>query len=181
MDTPFRFSNRVMAVALGLIAIGYLVLAFQMPDFTAVQVPVQPSTLPRWLGVALLILSILLFLQKGGAGKDATASGSGAASNVADSEGTSDEGAETGTRLGRLSDPRLELALFAASAAVYIALITPLGFLLSTTLYTVLTTWYLGYRRHLVNLAVSAGVTAVLYFGMTEGLNVVLPSGPFPF
>lgn len=181
MDTPFRFSNRVIAVALGLVAIGYLVLAFQMPDFTAVEVPVQPATLPRWLGAALLILSVLLFLQKGGAGKDRGDSGSGAASNAADADGASDEDAETGTRLGRLSDPRLELALFAGSAAVYIALITPLGFLLSTMLYTALTTWYLGYRRHVVTLAVSVGVTAILYFGMTEGLNVVLPSGPFPF
>lgn len=61
---PFRFSDRTLAVAIGLFAAGYLVLAFDLPDFTAVQVPVQPATLPRWLGAVLLLLAVLLFFQR---------------------------------------------------------------------------------------------------------------------
>lgn len=161
---PFRFSHRTLALVVGAVAAGYLALAFQLPDFTAVEVPVQPATLPRWLGAVLLLLAVLLFFQK----QEAAAEGA-----------ESDEG--EGTRLGRIADPRWELALFAGSAAVYIALITPLGFLIATTAYTAATAWYLGFRRHIVNGLVSFGVAALLYVGMSEGLNVVLPQGPLPF
>jgi putative tricarboxylic transport membrane protein len=91
-----------MGAAIGLIAIGYLVLAFQMPDYTAVSVPVQPSTLPRWLGVVLLILAVLLFFQR--APVDAEAAGAAAGPEA---DGASDQpgaaGAATGT--GAVGEP----------------------------------------------------------------------------
>ncbi|WP_046471958.1 tripartite tricarboxylate transporter TctB family protein [Allosalinactinospora lopnorensis] len=186
---PFRFSNRTVAVAIALVAAGYLALALRMPEFTAVEVPVQPATLPRLLGAALLLLAAVLFFQRPAPAEQAQdASDAVEDSAEPSSPGTAEEGTEAGDgapagpqRLGRLSDPRLELLLFAGSVAGYITLLVPLGFLITTALYIGATTWYLGYRRHAVNAAVSVGVAALVYFGMSEGLNVVLPSGPFPF
>jgi putative tricarboxylic transport membrane protein len=85
-----------MGAAIGLFAIGYLVLAFQMPDYTAVSVPVQPSTLPRWLGVVLLILAVLLFFQRAPVDAEAAGAAVGPGSDgAADQPGAA--GAATGT------------------------------------------------------------------------------------
>ncbi|WP_159942423.1 MULTISPECIES: tripartite tricarboxylate transporter TctB family protein [unclassified Nocardiopsis] len=186
-ERAFRFSPRTLGVAIGLFALGYLALAFQMPDYTAVSVPVQPSTLPRWLGVALLILAVLLFFQRAPeeeapAGPAAgTAPGSGDASPAPSEAADGGAPGEEGARLGRLEDPRLETGLFVAALCVYVALFEPLGFVLSTALYLGSMTWYLGYRRHLATAAVALGLPFALYAGMTWGLGVVLPSGPLPF
>ncbi|GAB2500854.1 tripartite tricarboxylate transporter TctB family protein [Nocardiopsis aegyptia] len=170
-ERAFRFSPRTLGIAVGLFAIGYLVLAFQMPAYTAVEVPVQPSTLPRWLGVALLVLAVLLFFQRK------------PEETVAESGGeAADEPREGGEpRLGRLDDPRLEIGLFVGALIAYIAVFELLGFILSTALYLGSMTWYLGYRRHLVNAVVALTLPFAFYAGMTWGLDVTLPSGPLPF
>ncbi|MDA2815206.1 tripartite tricarboxylate transporter TctB family protein [Nocardiopsis sp. RSe5-2] len=178
---PFTFSNRVLGAAVGVLAVVYLYLAFTLEEFTAVSVPVQPATLPKWLGAVLLVLAAVLFFQK----QEDTGEQAG-------SDGDGDEASKTGggaparpaaarPALGRLADPRHELALFAASIGLYIALLEPLGFLISTTAYIAATTWYLGYRRHWANALVAVGVSAVLYFAMSDFLRVALPTGPLPF
>ncbi|WP_304454471.1 tripartite tricarboxylate transporter TctB family protein [Nocardiopsis sp. YSL2] len=174
-ERAFRFSPRTLGVAVALFAIGYLALAFQMPDYTAVSVPVQPSTLPRWLGVALLVLAVLLFLQRRPEEEGAPA--------TAETSDEPAEGAPEGgePRLGRLDDPRLEIGLFVGALVAYIAVFELLGFILSTALYLGSMTWYLGYRRHLVNAVVALTLPIAFYAGMTWGLDVTLPSGPLPF
>ncbi|RKS09563.1 putative tricarboxylic transport membrane protein [Nocardiopsis sp. Huas11] len=206
-ERAFRFSPRTMGITVGLFALGYLALAFQMPDYTAVSVPVQPSTLPRWLGVALLALAVLLFFQRApeqeaAAGSAAPGSGDGTPTAGGDTEASATEGTDAeGTdgaqsdgersggapseggepRLGRLDDPRLEIGLFVAALVAYVALFEPLGFILSTALYLGSMTWYLGYPRHLVNAVVALVLPFAFYAGMTWGLDVTLPSGPLPF
>ncbi|WP_152486211.1 tripartite tricarboxylate transporter TctB family protein [Nocardiopsis lucentensis] len=193
----FGFGNRTVAIALGVFALGYLVLAFQVPEYTAVNVPVQPGTLPRWLGVVLLVLAALLFFQRTPdatddeaapeadvtAGDEAGAEEGGSAEagrEPAAAPGGDSAGAGTAA-LGRLKDPRLEVALFVGALIVYVALFEPLGFILSTALYLGSMTVYLGYRRHVATAAVAIGLPLTLYLAMSEGLGVVLPSGPLPF
>lgn len=177
---PFTFSNRVLGAAVGVLAVVYLYLAFTLEEFTAVSVPVQPATLPKWLGAVLLVLAAVLFFQKREDTGEGEETGSGA-------DGASGTGGGAPARpaarpaLGRLADPRKELALFAASIGLYIALLVPVGFLLSTAAYIAATTWYLGYRRHWANALVAVGVSAVLYFAMSDFLQVALPTGPLPF
>ncbi|MGW5880309.1 tripartite tricarboxylate transporter TctB family protein [Nocardiopsis terrae] len=175
-EQAFRFSPRTMGAAVGLFAIGYLVLALQMPDYTAVSVPVQPSTLPRWLGVVLLVLAVLLFFQRAPVDEAAAADGTST-----DGTSTDADPAQDAARLGRLADPRLEIGLFVGALVAYVALFEPLGFVLATALYLGSMTWYLGYRRHLVTATVALGLPFALYAAMTWGLGVVLPSGPLPF
>ncbi|KOX12565.1 hypothetical protein ADL05_21840 [Nocardiopsis sp. NRRL B-16309] len=194
-EQAFRFSPRTLGIAVAVFAIGYLALAFQMPDYTAVSVPVQPSTLPRWLGVALLVLAVLLFFQRRppeetapepASGSAGSGSGDGPGIEGAEAAETAEEPAvqaqEGGEpRLGRLDDPRLEIGLFVGALVAYIAVFELLGFILSTALYLGSMTWYLGYRRHLVNAVVALTLPFAFYAGMTWGLDVTLPSGPLPF
>ncbi|MFI6576346.1 tripartite tricarboxylate transporter TctB family protein [Nocardiopsis sp. NPDC050513] len=188
----FAFRNRTVAIALTVFAIGYLVLAFQVPEYTAVSVPVQPGTLPRWLGVVMLVLAVLLFFQRDQAADEDETDGESGASGAAEAgPGGSDADSGAGTdgsasaaeplKLGRLKDPRLEVGLFVAAIVAYVALFEPLGFILSTALYLGAMTVYLGYRRHVVTAVVSVGLPLGLYLAMSEGLGVVLPSGPLPF
>jgi putative tricarboxylic transport membrane protein len=186
--TGFRFSNRTVAVAIALVATGYLVLACQLPDFVAVNVPVQPATLPRWLGVVLLVLAVALFFQRneptGGTDAPTDAVAAAGQHHTATSAGSAaDPGAraEAAPGLGRFHDVRLEVAIFVGAVFLYIALFEPLGFVLSTVLFIGGVTWYLGYPRHLVNAVVSVVLAVGMYVGMTQGLDVALPAGPFPF
>jgi serine/threonine protein kinase len=98
--------------------------------------------------------------------------------------------------LGGLDAPRVKLLDFGLAApldqsgiyqptvlgsmAGYALLLQPLGFLLVTALYLVAMTWYLGYRRHLVNAAVAIGVATGLYAGVAYGFGIALPTGPLP-
>ncbi|MDA2806702.1 tripartite tricarboxylate transporter TctB family protein [Nocardiopsis suaedae] len=180
---PFTFSNRVLGAAVGVLAVGYLYLAFTLEEFTAVSVPVQPATLPKWLGAVLLVLAAVLFFQKDDADEEEDSGEPSGTGSDSDQTGGGAPARPAAARpaLGRLTDPRKELALFAASIGLYIALLEPLGFLISTTAYIAAATWYLGYRRHWANALVAVGVSAVLYFAMSDFLRVALPTGPLPF
>jgi putative tricarboxylic transport membrane protein len=195
--SPFTFANRPVAVAIATVAAGYLVLAFRLPDFSGVNVPVQPSTLPRWLGVVLLLLAVALFFQRSeqadgaapSAGDDAqhhdalgahTAQDAGPQSTRMTTTVARPPAPNT-TRLGRTGKPELEVALFIAAMCGYVALFEPLGFVVSSAVYMAAVTWYLGYRRHVVSGFVSLGTPLILYLVVTEGLGVGLPNGPLPF
>ncbi|MDV6012995.1 tripartite tricarboxylate transporter TctB family protein [Haloechinothrix sp. LS1_15] len=173
----FRLSNRTVAVVVALFAGVYLAGAYRLPDFVAVDVPVQPATLPRGLGFVLLGLAVVLFFQR----STPLAEQPEQASEGPAGEGTAAAGQAGTGGLGRLGDIRLELGLFAAASAAYVALFTIAGFVLATAAYLAAMVWYLGYRRHLVTALVSIGIPLVTYLGMTEGLGVVLPNGPLPF
>ncbi|MBD0838328.1 tripartite tricarboxylate transporter TctB family protein [Streptomyces sp. TRM68416] len=196
----FRFSQRTLAVVIGLAAVAYTIGAFGIPEFTAVQTPVQPSTLPRGLGLFLIALSVALFFQKSGpkesveetadepGAREPGAQDKDAQVKDAQDKGTQDKGAQASgqgeaprPRFGRLSDPRLEPAVLLLAICLYVALFVPLGFVLSTSLFVVGTAWYLGFAKHWVSATVGVGVSLTLYLAMSEGLEVALPTGPLPF
>jgi putative tricarboxylic transport membrane protein len=194
----FRFSQRTVAAVLGVLAVAYTVQAYLIPEFTGVEVPVQPGTLPRGLGLVLIALCVALFFQKPSAEpaaaakpKEESAQTGGvseatgprdATASAEQAEPAAGEAVQTGSAtLGRFSDDRLELAALLVATCLYVALFVPLGFVLSTTCFVTGTAWYLGFGRHWVNAAVGLGVALSLYLGMSEGLNVTLPTGPLPF
>jgi putative tricarboxylic transport membrane protein len=205
----FRFSQRTLAVALGILAVAYTVQAYRIPEFTAVETPVQPGTLPRGLGLVLIVLSVALFFQKSkqvevqeevqadvrkqgqGQGQEQEASlakaGAGetaaepAAVKATGTAGAAGAAAKDQPAFGRLADTRLEVAALVGAICVYVAVFIPLGFVLSTALFVTGTAWYLGYRRHWANVLVGVGIALGLYLAMSEGLDVALPTGPLPF
>ncbi|SNR37918.1 putative tricarboxylic transport membrane protein [Haloechinothrix alba] len=170
--TEFRFSHRTIAVAIAGFALVYLLGAYHLPGFVAVDVPVQPATLPRGLGYLLLGLAAMLFFQRAEQAEDETATDATATEQPAEPD-------EVG--LGRLRDTRLELAVFLVAACLYVALFAVAGFVLATAAYIASTAWYLGYPRHLVTVLTSVTIPLAAYIGMSEGLGVALPNGPLPF
>ncbi|WP_219818930.1 tripartite tricarboxylate transporter TctB family protein [Streptomyces sp. SM11] len=171
-----------MAVVIGVVAVAYTVQAYLIPEFTAVEVPVQPGTLPRGLGLLLIALSVALFFQKQSQEEqDEQPEQQEAAEQEPEAESAPRPGAGAGAVLGRFSDVRLEPAVLLVAIALYVALFEPLGFVLATTLFVVATAWYLGFARLWVNVLVGAGVALALYLAMSEGLDVALPTGPLPF
>ncbi|WP_175410511.1 tripartite tricarboxylate transporter TctB family protein [Streptomyces sp. TRM64462] len=164
----FRFSQRTLALVLGAFAVAYTVLAYRIPDFTAVEVPVQPGTLPRGLGVVLIVLSVALFFQKPKEEQNAK--------DAQDAPAAAPRSAS-----GRFRDARTDPAVLLLAICGYVALFVPLGFVISTTLFVVGTAWYLGFAKHWVSTLVGLGVSLSLYLAMSEGLDVALPTGPLPF
>ncbi|MHB0869541.1 MAG: tripartite tricarboxylate transporter TctB family protein [Chloroflexota bacterium] len=53
--------------------------------------------------------------------------------------------------------------------------------MLSTILFLVSLSFYLGERRRWLTAVISLGVTVALYLGFGEGLHVQLPAGPLGF
>jgi putative tricarboxylic transport membrane protein len=169
--TSFRFSDRTVALVVAACGAGYLALALRLPDAEGVAQTVQPATLPIWLGALLLLLAAILFLRPRPAyGRDAPETTSEEADPPQESGATAAETA-----------PRARPWVFGAAMGGYIALFVPLGFLLSTVLFLIATIWYLGFPRHLVNVAISTATAGALYFGIGQGLGVVLPPGPLPW
>ncbi|MHC0431195.1 tripartite tricarboxylate transporter TctB family protein [Streptomyces sp. O3] len=173
----FRFTQRKLAVVLGILAVAYTVQAYRIPEFTAVETPVQPGALPRVLGVVLFVLSVALFFQKPKREQEQEPAAAPEAEAAPEPEA-----ARAGRPvLGRFSDTRLELAALLGAIALYVVLFVPLGFVLSTALFVTATAWHLGYRKHAVNALVGASVALALYLAMSEGLDIALPTGPLPF
>lgn len=74
-----------------------------------------------------------------------------------------------------------KVLLFLAGSALYIALLTPLGFLLSTALFIGIMSWFLGVRRKKLLIGVSIATPLVLYFLFQVLLEVPLPPGLLQF
>ena len=56
-------TNQVLGLIIALVAVGYLVMAFQIPSFPLPR-PIDSDLFPKVLGFTLLGLAVLLFLEK---------------------------------------------------------------------------------------------------------------------
>lgn len=115
-----------------------------------------PGFLPFWLGVLFMLLGPLLFVE-------ATRS--------------SEAGA---VPWPSLAGPRRVLT-YAAVFFVCVSLFSVLGFLLSVTLFLLVTTKFLEGERWITSLVVSGGACLGLYLLFVVWLQVVLPTGPLGF
>lgn len=154
--------NQRLAIIIGLLAAGYVWMAFYIPVFPIPR-PIDSDLFPKVLGLSLLILAMLLFFEKPAQQAQA-------------------EEEESQAQPGPLLfSPPMRVAVTSVGIATYAFLLQPLGFVLaSISLCFVLASYY-GYRRYLVNLAVSSGVVLSLYLLMSYVMDVHLPSGVLPF
>lgn len=149
---PVKYSlNKKLSVALFVIAIFYLVLAFQLPEYALV--PVDSDAIPKILGFLLLILSIILFFSKDEQKK-----------------GISLPKKEIGMLLGT-----------AGFILLYIFLLEIIGFIIMTTLFIFISSRFYGYKNYLTNGIVSIVFSIATYLLFSELLMVRLPSGVLPF
>lgn len=155
--------NQVIALVLAAFSVVYLVLAFQIPEFSLPR-PIDSDHFPKVLGFTLLILSALLFLEKP------------QARDIPDPTQAEEDAA-----LPAWQRPWPRVIITALAIAAYAALLVPLGFVLASMLLAVGLTLYYGYRRHVVTLLTTLGVVLGLYLVMTRVMNVYLPTGVLPF
>lgn len=184
-------NRRDLIAGLGVVIIGVAYFA----ETFRIQVtndPVGPESLPRLVGVALIVLGLfiggsafrakppedveatmLAAAGKPDAGAARSAGSPSAASSSAvddDDGGLPDEPEEPPVQMPKLL---LYLGLFAAYAVLFI----PLGFLLATSVFLFTLTTIYSRDRWLRNLLFSVIFTVVVYFAFKEGLGVFLPAG----
>lgn len=109
--------------------------------------PLGPRAFPLGLGVAAMVLGVVLAVR-GCLARDR---------------------ADTGALR--------TVGVLVGAVALYVALLVPAGYPLTTFLFFAALFRYLGERRLWLCAVVSAAVTAVLYVGFSYGLGVALPIG----
>jgi putative tricarboxylic transport membrane protein len=147
-NTQKKISLILMAVALG-----YLLLSFQLPAFP--YAIVDSDVLPKGLGFLLFILSILLFIEKKPGHKQ--------------------------EKVAINKDEIKILLITLVLILVYIMLLEPIGFVLDTMAFLITATRILGYQNWKIIISVSVLFTLVLYISFNYLLNIYLPQGILPF
>ncbi|PMR72636.1 tripartite tricarboxylate transporter TctB family protein [Billgrantia endophytica] len=155
-------SNQILGLIIALLAVGYLAMAFQIPDFPLPR-PIDSDLFPKVLGFTLFGLAVMLFLEKP---KDR---------DIPDEIGPEERAKPL------LLRPWSRVVITSLAIVAYALLLVPVGFVLTSLALSFGLAWYFGYRRHGVNLATSLGVVLLLYLAMTRGMDVYLPQGILPF
>lgn len=147
--------DRKVALVIMAVAIIYLVLSYQLPDFIYTQV--DADALPKGLGYLLLGLSVLLFIQ-----------------NVP-------ETSEQKEKRTLKKEDLILLLITLGALIIYVFFLEILGFVISTLVFLTVTMRLYGYMNWLRNVLVSVIFTLVLYFAFNYLLKIYLPQGILPF
>ncbi|MFT4415438.1 tripartite tricarboxylate transporter TctB family protein [Fredinandcohnia humi] len=144
--------NKKISLILAIVSICYLVLSFRLPAYP--YVPVDSDAVPITLGFILLLLSIFLYFQK-------------------------DNHSEGKSKIPT-SEKKVILTVL-GFVLLFVILLEPLGFILTTTLFLYVNSWFLGYKKWISNLIVSLAIPFVIYFLFSSFLQIQLPKGILPF
>ncbi|MFD1065198.1 tripartite tricarboxylate transporter TctB family protein [Oceanobacillus locisalsi] len=147
--------NKRLSVILLIIAIGYLILTYQLPSYGYTEV--DADAIPNVLGWVLVVLAIGLYFTKD---------------------------SETEEQKKRRDIPKKEVFVLLAVAVfllIYIMFLEFLGFVLMTSLFIFFCSWFLGYKKYITNVIVSVLFPVFMYLMFTEFLKVSLPQGILPF
>jgi putative tricarboxylic transport membrane protein len=147
--------DRIISLILLVFAGVYLALSYRLPAFP--YAIIDSDVLPKGLGYLLIILAIVLFLQA----KDDT-----------------DE--DKKRRYVKKEDVVILFSVL-ASLLVYIFLLEPVGFLLSTILFLLVIPFVLGFKKKVTTVLVAFLFSGVMYYSFNYLLNITLPQGILPF
>ena len=147
--------DRKVALVIMFIAVVYLVLSFRLPEYPYALV--DADALPKGLGYLLLSLSVILFFQN------------------------RPEKDEEKQKRNIKKDDLIILIVTLLSLLLYVFLLEPLGFVISTIVFLAFTIRLYGYKKWITNLVVSIGFSLFLYFSFNYILKVYLPQGIMPF
>ncbi|MCP3027915.1 tripartite tricarboxylate transporter TctB family protein [Halobacillus sp. A5] len=137
------------------IAAGYLYLSYNLKEYP--YVPVDSDLVPKVLGYVLLVLAVALFFDKS---------------------------SETEEEKEKRVVPKKEILVMAAVGGmifVYIFLFEILGFLITTFVFILACSAFLGYRKWMTSLIVSIVFPGALYYVFNYLLQIRLPQGILPF
>ncbi|MDO7269384.1 tripartite tricarboxylate transporter TctB family protein [Shouchella clausii] len=147
--------NRGISIVLIGIAVVYLVMAFQLPEYAFV--PVDSDLVPKLLGASLLILGGCFFFAKD---------------------------TDTEEQKQKRTIPKTELWMLLAVMGlilVFITFLEVIGFVIMTALFIFVCSRLLGYQKWLVNALTSIVFSIGVYWLFNYGLAIRLPAGILPF
>ncbi|XOQ15176.1 MAG: Tripartite tricarboxylate transporter TctB family protein [Shouchella clausii] len=147
--------NRGISIVLIGIAVVYLVMAFQLPEYAFV--PVDSDLVPKLLGASLLVLGICFFFAKD---------------------------PDTEEQKQKRTIPKKEVWMLLTVMGlilVYITVLEVIGFVIMTTLFIFVCSRLLGYQKWLVNAITSIVFSIGVYWLFNYGLAIRLPAGILPF
>ena len=173
-----------------LVAVIYLILASQITVINVFGVTVVSSaTIPRILGVLLLILDIISLFQNLAGFKKAKGAVKDPLQEVGEKETVENGELDVAQALAEAEaleedadSDKMSIVLTIVSLAVFSALIQPLGFLISSFIYMVLQSFILTLKEERKKKAVfiiilSAVFSVAVYLIFTRGLGLMLPKG----
>ena len=173
-----------------LVAVIYLILASQITVINVFGVTVVSSaTIPRILGVLLLILDIISLFQNLAGFKKAKGAVKDPLQEAGEKETVENGELDVAQALAEAEaleedadSDKMSIVLTIVSLAVFSALIQPLGFLISSFIYMVLQSFILTLKEERKKKAVfiiilSAVFSVAVYLIFTRGLGLMLPKG----
>lgn len=179
--------------AIAVIGAVYYIATFSIQETANI---VTPRTFPAIVGIALIVLGLFLAgqavyrarraaLAEAGPGNhiNGTGAGNGAAASAGESAASTGESAASDETAGGPSpeappEPAARKVVFQfALFFVYLAILIPVGFLLSTVAFLMGVTSIYSPQKWIRNLIFSIGFALVVYVAFVYGLAVYLPVG----
>lgn len=158
----------ITGAVITIVGLVYYIATFSIQETSDI---VTPRTFPAIVGVALIVLGLFLAGQALYKGRKAAEAGD------ASDDSTSD-GSSSGVVLDAPEDPPskkvvIQFALF----FVYLAILIPVGFLLSTAAFLMALTSIYAPAKWIRNLIFSVLFAVIIYVAFVYGLAVYLPVG----
>ncbi|MGR9048707.1 tripartite tricarboxylate transporter TctB family protein [Halobacillus faecis] len=147
--------NQKVSIFLILFAAGYLYLTYNLKEYP--YVPVDSDFVPKILGYLLIILAVFLFFDKS---------------------------SETEEEKEKRQVPKKEMLFLLAVGGMiflYIFLLEIIGFVLSSMLFIIACSWFLGYRKLVTTILVAVLFPLIMYLSFNYLLQIRLPQGVLPF
>lgn len=147
--------NKGLSLILLVIAVSYLIMAYRLPEYMFV--PVDSDLVPKLLGYALLILSIIFFFSKD---------------------------TETEEQKAKRVIPKDDLYMLSGIFAlilIYITILEVIGFVVMTAFFIIFSSRFLGYKNWKVLLPTAILFSVISYSVFNYGLAIRLPAGILPF
>jgi putative tricarboxylic transport membrane protein len=152
--------GKKLAVVCAVLAVTYLILS-SMISVHDIEDPVGPRMYPLMLGGGMLVIALMLWIEARGAAP------------VSEPRTSSDPDLTRRQRRGVLGA--------SAGALVYALTMETIGYLVATFVLMLGLLTVFNRDKHLLNVAIAAGTSAVLYYGLKKFLGVPLPAGLFGF
>src|SRR5699024_6639241 len=177
-------TDLVTGGAIAVIGAVYYIATFSIEETANI---VTPRTFPAIVGIALIVLGLFLAGQAVYRARKAalagTGAGNGAAASAGESAASTGESAVSDETAGGPSleappEPAARKVVFQfALFFVYLAILIPVGFLLSTVAFLMGVTSIYSPQKWIRNLIFSIGFALVVYVAFVYGLAVYLPVG----
>ncbi|WDF02166.1 tripartite tricarboxylate transporter TctB family protein [Shouchella hunanensis] len=142
--------NQKISIPLFILAIGYLLATWLLPKYEYILI--DADIFPLLLGGLLALFSVILFFSKD----------------------------EEGAKIYIAKDDLKVIVPVVLLMLLYILLLEPVGFVITTVCFIFICSLLLGYKKHVTNGIVAVLFPVAFYFLFTRYLMIALPSGILP-